>query len=195
MALTPKQAQFVAEYLVDLNATQAAIRAGYSPDTARAIGSENLSKPDVAAAIAEAQAERAKRTEITQDRVLKELAKIGFADISDVITWGTKQIAIGYDEDGKKLPPDEIADAVLVRHEPSAFVEAMDSDSLPSEARAAVAEVALTKNGLRIKMHDKRAALESIGKHLGMFKDRHEHEGSLTIKILDFDDPDPEPSE
>ena len=71
--LTPKQQRFVEEYLVDLNATQAAIRAGYSPDTARAIGCENLTKPDIAQAIAEAKRAVSERTEITQDWVLKNL--------------------------------------------------------------------------------------------------------------------------
>ncbi len=73
MALNPKQSRFVYEYLVDLNATQAAIRAGYSVATARSIGHENLTKPDIAAAISEAQRQRVTRTEISQDWVLSEL--------------------------------------------------------------------------------------------------------------------------
>lgn len=68
--LTEKQKAFVQEYLIDLNATQAAIRAGYSPDTARQIACENLTKPDIAAAVAEAIAERSERTKITQEYVL-----------------------------------------------------------------------------------------------------------------------------
>jgi phage terminase small subunit len=67
---TDKQAAFIQEYLIDLNATQAAIRAGYSADTAAQIGYENLRKPDIAQAIAEALAERSQRTQITQDYVL-----------------------------------------------------------------------------------------------------------------------------
>lgn len=70
MALTPKQAAFVREYLVDLNATKAAERAGYSVDTARSIGHENLTKPDIADAIERATKERAERTQITADYVL-----------------------------------------------------------------------------------------------------------------------------
>ena len=65
LRLTPKEERFIGEYLIDLNATQAAIRSGYSAKSARQIGAENLSKPYIAAAIAEAQAERARRTEIT----------------------------------------------------------------------------------------------------------------------------------
>ena len=82
-AVTAKQQLFVAEYLVDLNATQAAIRAGYSQKTARAMGHENLTKPDIEEAIAEALKERRLRTEITQDRVLEELAAIGFAEVPE----------------------------------------------------------------------------------------------------------------
>ena len=74
--LTPKQQRFVEEYLIDLNATQAAIRAGYSEKTAQEIGSENLSKPMVAKAIQEAQNKRAERTEITQDYVLTNIQKV-----------------------------------------------------------------------------------------------------------------------
>ena len=73
MALTAKQAQFVQEYLIDLNATQAAIRSGYSEKTAHVIGQENLKKPAIASALADAQNDRAERTEITQDYVLNSI--------------------------------------------------------------------------------------------------------------------------
>ncbi len=74
--LTPKQDAFVLEYLVDLNATQAAIRAGYSANRANAIGCENLTKPDIAHAISQAMQARQSRTEITQDRVLSDVESI-----------------------------------------------------------------------------------------------------------------------
>ncbi len=74
--MTPKQERFVAEYLVDLNATQAAIRAGYSEKTAYSIGQENLTKPEIAAAVAAAQAERSERTEVTADYVLTTIMEI-----------------------------------------------------------------------------------------------------------------------
>ena len=74
--LTPKQQRFVEEYLIDLNATQAAIRAGYSEKTAAVIGAENLIKPNIAKAIEEAQSKRAERTEITQDYVLSNIQKV-----------------------------------------------------------------------------------------------------------------------
>lgn len=74
--LTPKQARFVDEYLIDLNATQAAIRAGYSARTAQQAGAENLSKPVIQAAIQAKQADRAARVELTTDYVVKKLRKI-----------------------------------------------------------------------------------------------------------------------
>ena len=83
--LTAKQKKFVEEYLIDLNATQAAIRAGYSTESAKEIGCENLTKPNVKVEIDKAIAERSRRTGINQDRVLRELAKIAFVNPGDVI--------------------------------------------------------------------------------------------------------------
>lgn len=76
--MTDKQKRFVEEYLIDLNATQAAIRAGYKPDHARSVGSENLTKPDIQEAIIKANAERSQRTKISADSVLNELSNIAF---------------------------------------------------------------------------------------------------------------------
>lgn len=83
MALTPKQERFVQEYLVDLNATQAAIRAGYSEKTADKIGPELLGKTSISAAIRKAQQGRQKRTEITQDMVIEKLAEIALGKATD----------------------------------------------------------------------------------------------------------------
>ena len=74
--MTDKQSIFVQEYLKDLNATQAAIRAGYSAHTAYSIGQENLNKPEIKQAIDTAMNERAERTELTQDYVLRNLQEI-----------------------------------------------------------------------------------------------------------------------
>ena len=80
--LTPKQDEFCRQFVVDLCATQAAIRAGYRERTARSVGSENLTKPDIQARIAELQAERSKRTAIKADDVLRRL--IREADAGDM---------------------------------------------------------------------------------------------------------------
>ena len=83
--LTPKQQRFVEEYLIDLNATQAAIRAGYSEKTARDIGCENLAKPNIAKAIEEAQNKRQEQTQIDAAYVLKRLVEIDQMDVLDIM--------------------------------------------------------------------------------------------------------------
>jgi phage terminase small subunit len=183
MALTPKQRRFVEEYLVDLNATQAAIRSGYSAETAYSIGHENLSKPEISEAISDAQAERSKRTEITADQVLRELARVGFANLSDVTDWGVKEVAFGYTDDGKKLRPEDIGDAAVVRYVDAPFVAPINRDDLPPEIRAAVSEVSLGREGFKIKMHDKNGALQQLGRHLGLFTDKLEHTGAVTVVV------------
>lgn len=83
MALTPRQQRFIEEYLVDLNATQAAIRAGYSENTAQAIGYENLRKPQIQQALGTAIRDRSQRTGFTQKMVVEELGKVAFQEASD----------------------------------------------------------------------------------------------------------------
>ena len=97
--MTKKQKRFIEEYLIDLNATQAAIRAGYSPKTAKDIGCENLAKPNISDAIDKAMAERSRRTGINQDRILLELARIGLAKITDVVDPDTGKILPNASED------------------------------------------------------------------------------------------------
>lgn len=162
MSLTAKQQRFVDEYLVDLNATQAAIRAGYSEKTAEVIGYENLRKPQIAIAIEQRMKDRERRTEITQDRVLRELAKIGFADIRRAIEWGP-EVMIVDEETGET----GIANGVAL----------IPSDKIDDDTSAAISEISQTAQGIKVKFHDKRAALVDIGKHLGMFKERVELTG------------------
>ena len=145
MSLNPRQARFVSEYLVDLNASAAAIRAGYSPQSARSQAADLLTNPNIAAAIAEAQAARGRRTEVTADRVVLELARVAFGDPRRVMSWGPG---------GVRLRP---------------------SAELADEEAAIVAEVGetTTKEGgsLRVKTVDKLGALRLLGQHLGMFGD------------------------
>lgn len=164
MKLTAKQARFVDEYLVDLNATQAAIRSGYSARTAEWIGPQLLGKTHVAEAVARRMKDRQRRTEITQDRVLRELAKIGFADIRNAVRWGNTELRVAdAAEGGEPVPYHGLA--------------LKASDQIDDDTAAAIAEVAQTKEGVRVKFHDKKGALVDIGRHLGMFKDRIEHTG------------------
>lgn len=167
MSLTAKQARFVEEYLIDLNATQAAIRAGYThPDVQ---GPRLLGNVGVAKAIEAAQSARAKRTAITQDRVLAELAKIGFADMRKLLKWTGNRTVMD------ELTAEETGEVEI---RAANLVTLFDSDELPDDVAAAVSEISQTKDGaLKVKLHDKQAALVAIGRHLGMFKDRVEHTG------------------
>lgn len=174
MTLNPNQARFVAEYIIDLNATQAAIRAGYSERTAKSQGQRLLTNADIQAAVADALEARGKRTMVTQDRVLLEVSRLAFADIRKVVRWGVKEVAVGYDDEGRKLDPADIGQAVVVHYLQQPFVEPINSDDLDADTAATVAEVSMTKDGIKIKLHDKGGAITLAGRHLGMWKDRIE---------------------
>ncbi len=167
--LNAKQMRFVSEYLIDLNGTQAARRAGYSYATANEQASRLLADDNIRHLVKEKMAEREKRTEITQDMVLREFAKIGFADIRRAVTWGS---SVQVDS--------ETGDAQF-----AAGISLRDSDDLDEDTAAAIAEVSQTKEGFKFKMHDKKGALESIGRHLGMFKDKVEHSGPNGAPLLE----------
>ena len=161
--LTARQQRFVEEYLVDLNATQAAIRAGYSASTARSIGSENLSKPAIAEAIAAAQAGRSERTQVTADRVIQEFAKIGFGDLRDL-----------FDEAGRLKLPSELSEAAAAR---IAQIEVVTRPVAGGEK----GEVEYVH---KIRTWDKVAALTQIGRHLGMFTDKMDAKVGLGLEAL-----------
>ena len=161
--LTDKQQAFVEEYLIDLNATQAAIRAGYSEKTAQQIGSENLSKPVIQEAIREKQQERSERTQITADKVLKELALLGFANMEDYIR-----------VTGEGDPFIDLSD--LTREQAAAISEVAVDDY--TEGRG---EDARDVRKVRLKFHDKRGALVDIGKHLGMFTKGNDVKVAMTF--------------
>lgn len=134
--LTPKQAAFVREYLIDLNATQAAIRAGYSPKTAYRTGADNLRKHQVADAIAKAQAERSERLQLTHDWVLERLVQ--------------------NHERAMQAEP-------VMRKERDEWVETGEYQYQGNVANK---------------------ALELIGKHLGMFTEKTEQSGEITVRIV-----------
>lgn len=156
--LSPKQQLFADEYLIDLNATQAAIRAGYSPKTAKEIGSENLTKPNIRTYIDQKMADRSRRTGISQDRVLQELARIAFVQIPDVIDVETARV-------NESASPDDLAVIQGIK------IKESWGDKGSSVER-------------EVKIADKGKALEMIGRHLGMFNDKQE----LNIKSVTFVD-------
>ncbi|MFR4979128.1 MAG: terminase small subunit [Butyricicoccus sp.] len=159
--LTKKQQRFVDEYLIDLNATQAAIRAGYSPDTAQQMGSENLSKPVIRNAIDKAIAERSRRTGINQDRVINEIAKVAFLNPADVIDLNEAAVRDDADRDD------------------TACIASVKVKTIPTD------EGMISER--EVKTYDKLKALELLGKHLGMFTDRVKMEGAVPIVITGED--------
>lgn len=154
--LTARQQAFINEYLLDLNATQAAIRAGYSRKTAGWIGGQLLSKTHISTEIEKAKEARAKRTGITADRVLQELARVAFADPSKAVDWGPGGMIL------------------------------KDSSSLDADTLATVSEVSETTNKdggtQKIKFHDKIRALEMCGRHVGIFeKDNSQRKSDVNV--------------
>lgn len=150
--LNPKQTRFVAEYLVDLNAAQAAIRAGYSQKTARHIGNRLLTNVHVAEAVRAGQMAREKRTHITQDRVLQELARLAFFDIRQL-----------YHADGRLKAPHELDDDTAAA---VAQLESIEEYAGRGEDREAIGT---TK---KAKTFSKDAALTLAMRHLGMLNDK-----------------------
>jgi phage terminase small subunit len=168
--LSAKYKRFADEYLIDLNAAQAVLRAGYkagSDQRAAEIGYQLLQKAPVKDYIAQRQKERSERTEITQDMVLRELAKIGFADIRKAVKWSPTM--------GEQI----IEDSVVQTN----GVMLIDSDKIDDDTAAAISEIKQTQNGIAIKMHDKKGALVDIGRHLGMFTDNVNMKGSVTLNF------------
>lgn len=134
--LRPKQERFVAEYLVDLNASQAAIRAGYSPKRANAIGYDLLTKTDIQAALHVAMLERQCRTEVQQDDALLSLKRIKDANMLDYAAWSGDELAL------------------------------VPSAELTREQAYCIQEVSIDKDGrVKIKLHDKVAAALGLLKH------------------------------
>ena len=165
-ALSPKHEAFVQAYVSrGMNGTKA-YRAVYpsikSDDVAGAAAARLLGNVRVQARIAEIMRAGAERAEVTVEQVVRELKLIGFSDIRKVVSWRNELVT--RTEKGKDGKPVMV---VMPR------VTIVDADKISDEAAAAVAEVSQTVNGaLRVKLHDKHAALVSIGKHLGMFVDR-----------------------
>ena len=163
--LTPKQQRFVEEYLIDLNATQAAIRAGYSEKTAKSIGQENLTKPDIQKAIEEAQNKRQKQTQIDAAYVLKRLVEIDQMDVLDIM-----------DDDGNVKP---LRDWPKIWRQYISNIETISMDDGEGWLK-------------KIKWPDKVKNLELLGKHVsvGAFKDKIEHTGAnggpidLSLKVV-----------
>lgn len=156
MAMNEKQQRFVDEYLIDLNGTQAAIRAGYSAKTADVQGSRLLGNVKVQQAISQHMAERSKRTGINQDRIVLELAKIALVKMTDVI-----------DNQGRikiTATDDDLSCIEFMKY------KASESDTGSSVER-------------EVKIASKIKALELLGRHLGMWNDKLDVNVTLPVVI------------
>lgn len=170
--MTEKQKLFADEYLIDLNATRA-YKAVYKSckkdETARANGSRLLTKANIKDYIDKRMAERAQRTEITQDKVLDELAKIGFANLNDYLEYKTEKTVVGYAETGEPII------------DYSQIIDTIDSAKVDTSV---IQEISISKDGtFKFKLYDKQRALELMGKHLGMFKDKIELSGAVSNEV------------
>jgi len=158
--LTPKQARFVDEYLIDLNATQAAIRAGYSEKTAEKIGSENLKKPEIAAELERLRNERSTKTRIDAAWLLERLSQEATADIGDL-----------YNEDGSIKPMSEWP---LIWRQ--GLVAGIKHQELRDDEGNRTGEFIID-----VKLSDRIRRLELIGKHIGV----KAFEDTINVKGLD----------
>jgi len=152
--LTGKQKLFVAEYLVDLNATQAAIRAGYSPASAYNAGYRNLVNPEVQAAIAEAQSPRLARLDMDANDVLHELARIARSNVLDYMQIGAEG-------------------------EPIVDFSRLDRDKASALSEVTVEDFTVGRGAdkrdvrrIKFRLHDKLAALDKLAKHYGLLRER-----------------------
>lgn len=156
--LTPKQEAFCQQYIIDLNQTQAAIRAGYSEKTANQIACQLLTKLNIQARVNELKEKRSKRVEVDADWVLERLKQIAGADMSDVADWNASGVTF------------------------------KDSAGLSEAAKASIQAIEESTNehggSLKIKQHDKLKALEMLGRHLKLFTDKVEHSGKFTLEDL-----------
>lgn len=157
--LTKKQQMFVDEYLIDLNATQAAIRSGYSVKTANEQGARLLANVSISTAIARLMAERSKRTGINAERIIQELAKIAFLNPTDVINM------------------DEATVKGEANRDDTAAIASVKVKTIPGE------DGDITER--EVRTYDKVKALELLGKHLGMFTDKFKVEGAIPVVIQD----------
>jgi phage terminase small subunit len=179
MALTDKQKLFADEYLIDLNATRA-YKVAYpntkKDETAASLGARMIRNDKVAEYIKKRMEERSKRTEITQDFVLKELYEIAKANGSDFAQVVQEPIIQNgqyvRDPDTGQLRKQDV-------------VKVVPTDQLTDDKKKAIAGIKEGKYGVEVATCDKVKALELLGRHLGMFKDKVEVEGNIGVNIID----------
>ncbi len=160
--LNDKQRLFCQEYLIDLNATKAAERAGYSPKTANEQGCQHLAKLNIQTYIQELMQKRSEKVEVTAEMVLKELIKIGFSNIQDYIKEGFT-----------------ISDIATIEREKASVIESM-------KVKHTYGDYPSTE--VNFKLHDKLSALEKISKHIGFFDVDNKQKSPAVKQTFKFGD-------
>jgi phage terminase small subunit len=159
--LNDQQQRFVDEYLIDLNATQACIRAGYAEGSARTQGARLLANDNIQKAIQEAKQQRSERTHIDQDWVVKRLAALADADIKRVCSWDASGVYLTDSEELQWRDTYTIQEVILKE----TIKETEDGKEL------------VMNREKRIKQADKKGSLELLGRHVGMFNDKLKIQG------------------
>lgn len=167
--------RFAQEVAKGASATAAYAKAGYEA-TGAAIGinaGRLLKNAKVRARIDEILAAGARRAEVSVERVLREYARIGFADIRKAVKWRSLITEAGEDEDG--VPLTRAANEVAL----------VGSEEIDEDTALAIAEIAQTKDGaLKVKLHSKLGALDSMARHLGMFNDSLNVNASISVEDM-----------
>ncbi len=174
MALTPKQELFAREFLTDLNATQAAIRAGYSRKTAYAQGSRLLNNAEVSAFLAANHQPRIEKLSRDADGVVANLWRMAHLDPRKVAKWGVREMVEEVTE-GKKKTKRKIT---------VPYCDVVSSDEMDDDTALAITGVKMGANGIELRFADKHAATATLGRHFGLFeKDRADTNVHVTFQI------------
>lgn len=174
-----KYEYFCREFLIDLNATQACIRAGYSKNTAHEKGAQLLAIVSIRNRISELKQERANRLEITADNVVKELARIGFSKIDDFVS----VIEMEKEIPNKDNTDEETFEPEIIKYK---LVDIKITNNIDADSIRAISSIKQGNSGIEIKLHDKVKSLELIGKHLGIFEKDNLQANKIFVKKVSF---------
>lgn len=179
MKLPDKQRRFVEEYCIDQNATQAYIRAGYnvkSEDVAAVNGVRLLSNAKIRAEVDERLKQLTERSGVTAEKVISEIAKVAFSDITDYLEVDEYEYVSGYEKDEKGNI--DINKPIIKKYK---GVDIFKTKDIGKNKIGAVGEIRQTKEGISLKLHDKMKALEMLGRNLKLFTDKMEVDASTVV--------------
>lgn len=162
--MTPKQKKFAHEYLINgFNATKAAISAGYSKKTARSQGQRLLTNVDISEYVAQKKAKLIDKYEVTEDKLIREMAKIAFSDIKNYVNGGNIPLELKFLENDLTAAVQEVG------------VEEKEFKGVRTVNR-------------KVKLYDKKSALETLMKFKGMFEKDNRQKAAITVGFADEDE-------